>query len=167
MLGRRCTSSRLVVRSQWMVLQLSRPQRGKLDVVADDGRDIYVTLGDGAVFGEVGWTPANHCQHVKHFQVSILNIPGNKTGNRRTANVRSVGYSDLFSLRLVSFSYGSTKAQVARIDRRFSLNSGFVVAHIRLNSAIEAHKWCIDCRLKWLLEISIHTDMHCAWYPST
>jgi len=57
-------------------------KRGKLDVVADDGRDIYVTLGDGAVFGEV----------------SILNIPGNKTGNRRTANVRSVGYSDLFSL---------------------------------------------------------------------
>ena len=33
------------------------------------------------------------------LQVSILNIPGNKTGNRRTANVRSVGYSDLFSLR--------------------------------------------------------------------
>jgi len=57
-------------------------KRGKLDVVADDGREIYVTLGDGAVFGEV----------------SILNIPGNKTGNRRTANVRSVGYSDLFSL---------------------------------------------------------------------
>ena len=31
-------------------------------------------------------------------EVSILNIPGNKTGNRRTANVRSVGYSDFFSL---------------------------------------------------------------------
>lgn len=57
-------------------------KRGKLDVVADDGTTVYVTLGDGAVFGEV----------------SILNIPGNKTGNRRTANVRSVGYSDLFSL---------------------------------------------------------------------
>ena len=28
-------------------------QRGKLDVVADDGREIYVTLGEGAVFGEV------------------------------------------------------------------------------------------------------------------
>ena len=37
-------------------------KRGKLDVVADDGREIYVTLGEGAVFGEV----------------SILNIPGNK-----------------------------------------------------------------------------------------
>ena len=57
-------------------------KRGKLDVVVDDGQEIYVTLGEGAVFGEV----------------SILNIPGNKTGNRRTANVRSVGYSDLFSL---------------------------------------------------------------------
>jgi cyclic nucleotide gated channel alpha 3 len=55
---------------------------GKLDVVADDGQTVFVTLADGAVFGEV----------------SILNIPGNKTGNRRTANVRSVGYSDLFSL---------------------------------------------------------------------
>jgi len=31
-------------------------------------------------------------------QVSILNIAGNKTGNRRTANVRSIGYSDLFCL---------------------------------------------------------------------
>lgn len=30
--------------------------------------------------------------------MSILNIAGNKTGNRRTANVRSLGYSDLFCL---------------------------------------------------------------------
>ena len=54
----------------------------QLDVVADDGVTVFVTLADGAFFGEV----------------SILDIPGNKTGNRRTANVRSVGYSDLFSL---------------------------------------------------------------------
>ncbi|XP_075678617.1 cyclic nucleotide-gated channel alpha-3-like isoform X2 [Dermatophagoides pteronyssinus] len=57
-------------------------KKGKLSVVGDDGRTIFATLTDGSVFGEL----------------SILNIKGNKTGNRRTANVRSVGYSDLFCL---------------------------------------------------------------------
>ncbi|KAG0717181.1 Cyclic nucleotide-gated cation channel subunit A [Chionoecetes opilio] len=57
-------------------------KRGRLSVVGDDGKTVYATLGAGSVFGEV----------------SILNIAGNKTGNRRTANVRSVGYSDLFCL---------------------------------------------------------------------
>ncbi|XP_031346873.1 cyclic nucleotide-gated cation channel subunit A isoform X2 [Photinus pyralis] len=57
-------------------------KRGRLQVVADDGNTVWVTLGAGSVFGEV----------------SVLDIPGNKTGNRRTANVRSTGYSDLFCL---------------------------------------------------------------------
>ena len=57
-------------------------KRGRLNVVADDGVTEFATLVDGAVFGEL----------------SVLNIQGNKTGNRRTANVRSVGYSDLFVL---------------------------------------------------------------------
>ena len=60
-------------------------KRGRLSVVADDGVTIFVTLSDGSVFGEI----------------SILNIVGNKTGNRRTANVRSIGYSDLFCLSKV------------------------------------------------------------------
>ncbi|CEF67679.1 Cyclic nucleotide-binding domain and Potassium channel, voltage-dependent, EAG/ELK/ERG family and RmlC-like jelly roll fold domain and Cyclic nucleotide-binding-like domain-containing protein [Strongyloides ratti] len=57
-------------------------KRGKLQVVADDGVKVFATLQEGSVFGEL----------------SILNIAGSKNGNRRTANVRSVGYTDLFVL---------------------------------------------------------------------
>lgn len=57
-------------------------KRGQLGVVSDDGKQIFATLREGSVFGEI----------------SILNIAGNKHGNRRTANIRSIGYSDLFCL---------------------------------------------------------------------
>lgn len=55
---------------------------GKLEVVSEDGKQVFVTLNAGASFGEI----------------SILDIPGNKNGNKRTANIRSVGFSDLFQL---------------------------------------------------------------------
>lgn len=68
---------------------------GFVEVVSEDGSvvsillsllqkqsQVFVRLGEGTVFGEL----------------AILNIPGNKNGNRRTANVRSVGYSDLYVL---------------------------------------------------------------------
>ncbi|XP_061640797.1 cyclic nucleotide-gated cation channel alpha-3-like isoform X1 [Phyllopteryx taeniolatus] len=57
-------------------------KEGKLAVVAEDGVTQFVVLSDGAYFGEI----------------SILGIKGSKAGNRRTANIRSVGYSDLFAL---------------------------------------------------------------------
>ncbi|XP_047603141.1 cyclic nucleotide-gated cation channel alpha-3 [Lutra lutra] len=57
-------------------------KEGKLAVVADDGITQFVVLSDGSYFGEI----------------SILNIKGSKSGNRRTANIRSIGYSDLFCL---------------------------------------------------------------------
>uniref|UniRef100_A0A8R1HS63 Cyclic nucleotide-binding domain-containing protein n=1 Tax=Caenorhabditis japonica TaxID=281687 RepID=A0A8R1HS63_CAEJA len=57
-------------------------KRGRLQVVDDDGKKVFATLQEGSVFGEL----------------SILNIAGSKNGNRRTANVRSVGYTDLFVL---------------------------------------------------------------------
>ncbi|XP_075053727.1 cyclic nucleotide-gated channel alpha-4 [Mixophyes fleayi] len=55
---------------------------GKLAVVADDGVTQFAVLGEGNYFGEI----------------SIINIKGNTSGNRRTANIRSIGYSDLFCL---------------------------------------------------------------------
>ncbi|KAM3869275.1 cyclic nucleotide gated channel subunit alpha 2b [Diretmus argenteus] len=57
-------------------------KEGKLVVVADDGVTQYALLTAGSCFGEI----------------SILNIKGSKMGNRRTANIRSIGYSDLFCL---------------------------------------------------------------------
>lgn len=53
---------------------------GLLEVVGDDGYTVYATLTEGSYFGEI----------------SILNL-GNSE-NRRTANVLSVGYSDIFCL---------------------------------------------------------------------
>ncbi|VDP01165.1 unnamed protein product [Soboliphyme baturini] len=60
-------------------------KRGHLQVVGDDMVTVFATLKEGAVFGEL----------------SILNIPGNKNADRRTANIRSVGYTDLFVLSKV------------------------------------------------------------------
>ncbi|XP_028902592.2 cyclic nucleotide-gated cation channel alpha-3 [Ornithorhynchus anatinus] len=57
-------------------------KEGRLAVVAEDGVTQFVVLGDGGYFGEI----------------SILNIEGSRAGNRRTANIRSIGYSDLFCL---------------------------------------------------------------------
>ncbi|XP_078542022.1 cyclic nucleotide-gated channel alpha-2 [Lissotriton helveticus] len=57
-------------------------KEGKLAVVADDGVTQFAVLTAGSCFGEI----------------SILNIEGSKMGNRRTANIRSIGYSDLFCL---------------------------------------------------------------------
>ncbi|KAG9341702.1 hypothetical protein JZ751_018766 [Albula glossodonta] len=57
-------------------------KEGRLAVVADDGVTQYAMLTAGSCFGEI----------------SVLNIRGSKMGNRRTANIRSIGYSDLFCL---------------------------------------------------------------------
>ncbi|VDN51556.1 unnamed protein product, partial [Dracunculus medinensis] len=57
-------------------------KEGELEVVSEDGDIVFATLRAGTVFGEL----------------SILDIPGNKNGNKRSANVRSVGYSDLYVL---------------------------------------------------------------------
>ena len=55
-------------------------KHGRLQVLGDDETSVLTTLVDGSCFGEI----------------SILNLGG--VNNRRTATVRSVGYSYLFSL---------------------------------------------------------------------
>ena len=54
--------------------------RGKLEVVSENGQKVYAVLEVGSYFGEI----------------SVLCV--SNAGNRRTASVRSVGYSDLFCL---------------------------------------------------------------------
>lgn len=54
--------------------------RGRLQVVTDNGKTVLACLRAGSYFGEI----------------SVLNM--GTAGNRRTASVRSVGYSDLFCL---------------------------------------------------------------------
>ncbi|KAK2524664.1 hypothetical protein Q9966_011530 [Columba livia] len=57
-------------------------REGRLAVVAEDGVTQLAVLGEGLYFGEI----------------SLINIKGNTSGNRRTANIMSIGYSDLFCL---------------------------------------------------------------------
>ncbi|CAB1352715.1 unnamed protein product [Coregonus sp. 'balchen'] len=70
-----------------LVLKI-RPQeryiikQGKLAVVSNNRVTQYALLTTSSCFGEI----------------SILNIQGSKMGNRRTANIHSIGYSDLFCL---------------------------------------------------------------------
>jgi len=81
--------------------------RGKLQVVTDDGKSVLAVLRAGSYFGEISilnMGTAGKC--FNQFSVNVyLGVCGCVdsntscfTGNRRTASVRSVGYSDLFVL---------------------------------------------------------------------
>jgi CRP-like cAMP-binding protein len=55
---------------------------GHLRVLNESQSQTLCILEEGAVFGEL----------------SILNIPGNRHKNRRSASIQSVGYSTLYAL---------------------------------------------------------------------
>ena len=89
--------------------------RGRLEVVADDaGKTVLATLKSGSYFGEISilnmGTAGMISDETRFFCLRILlndyiKMTLNEIshvhlvlGNRRTASVRSVGYSDLFVL---------------------------------------------------------------------
>lgn len=82
--------------------------RGILEVVTNEGKTVVATLKAGSYFGEI----------------SMLNV--GPAGNRRTASVRSVGYSDLFCLNKqdlwdVLKNYPNAEARIrARAEERLS-----------------------------------------------
>lgn len=86
-------------------------KHGCLEVVGDDGSNVLATLTDGDYFGEI----------------SILNLGG--SGNRRTANVRSVGYSELFCLSKSDLlealqEYPEAKAMLEERGRKTLMRDG-------------------------------------------
>jgi len=83
---------------------------GKLEVV-DENQIVLATLTDGSYFGEI----------------SILNLGG--SGNRRTATVKSVGYSELFCLSKQDLldalvEYPEAKAILEENGRRLLIKDG-------------------------------------------
>ncbi|KAG7204244.1 hypothetical protein KM043_002070 [Ampulex compressa] len=97
--------------------------RGRLQVVADNGKTVLATLKAGSYFGEISilnmGTAGKECgNRSKNNGADVVGVPLKNpisehethpprenweqsmiiSGNRRTASVRSVGYSDLFVL---------------------------------------------------------------------
>ncbi|XP_004645721.1 cGMP-gated cation channel alpha-1 [Octodon degus] len=94
-------------------------KEGKLAVVADDGITQFVVLSDGSYFGEI----------------SILNIKGSKAGNRRTANIKSIGYSDLFCLSKddlmeALMEYPDAKTMLEEKGRQILMKDGLLDVNI-------------------------------------
>ncbi|NXJ15074.1 CNGA4 protein, partial [Odontophorus gujanensis] len=74
-------------------------REGRLEVLAADGVTQLAVLGEGLYFGEI----------------SLINIPGNRSGNRRTADIRSIGYADLFCLAKEDLAEVLTEFPSARV----------------------------------------------------
>jgi len=108
--------------------------RGRLHVVADNGKTVLATLKPGSYFGEI----------------SILNM--GTSGNRRTASVRSVGYSDLFRLSkqdlwdvLKEYPAARVKLEAIAVKRlektkKMPLEKGMYILAKQLNNASNGEK---------------------------
>lgn len=102
-------------------------KHGRLEVVGDDGHLVLATLTDGGYFGEI----------------SILNLGG--SGNRRTANVRSVGYSDLFCLSKSDLletltEYPETKALLEERGKKTLMKDGTLDSTLDESQSEDGHE---------------------------
>ncbi|KAM6419712.1 cyclic nucleotide-gated channel alpha-4 [Pluvialis apricaria] len=112
-------------------------REGRLAVVAEDGVTQLAVLGEGLYFGEI----------------SLINIKGNTSGNRRTANIMSIGYSDLFCLSKedlaeVLAEFPSARATMEAKGRQLLLRMGKLDVHAEAAAAAAAEE--AECRTRAL-----------------
>ncbi|XP_054682271.1 cyclic nucleotide-gated cation channel alpha-4 [Grus americana] len=112
-------------------------REGRLAVVAEDGITQLAVLGEGLYFGEI----------------SLINIKGNTSGNRRTANIMSIGYSDLFCLSKedlaeVLAEFPSARAMMEAKGRELLLRMGKLDVHAEAAAAAAAEE--AECRTQAL-----------------
>ncbi|KAF1673500.1 Cyclic nucleotide-gated cation channel alpha-4, partial [Pygoscelis papua] len=112
-------------------------REGQLAVVAEDGVTQLAILGEGLYFGEI----------------SLINIKGNTSGNRRTANIMSIGYSDLFCLSKedlaeVLAEFPSARAMMEAKGRELLLRMGKLDVHAEAAAAAAAQE--AECRAQAL-----------------
>ncbi|NWI42138.1 CNGA4 protein, partial [Picathartes gymnocephalus] len=116
-------------------------REGRLAVVAEDGVTQLAVLGEGLYFGEI----------------SLINIKGNTAGNRRTASILSIGYSDLFclgkeDLEEVLAEFPCARAAMEAKGRELLLRMG------QLNTGAEAAALAAEAEAeRWLqgLEVAL------------
>ncbi|NWR91281.1 CNGA4 protein, partial [Furnarius figulus] len=119
-------------------------REGRLAVVAEDGITQLAVLGEGLYFGEI----------------SLINIKGNTSGNRRTANILSIGYSDLFCLGKEDLAEVLAEFPEARaameakgrelLQRMGCLDTGAEAAAVAAEAEAEQQLWGLEVALEGL-----------------
>lgn len=82
-----------------------------MEVLDDATERVLSVLREGQIFGEL----------------SVLRIPGNKSQNRRTATIRSLGFSELYRLRKndlwdVILQYPNAKEKLVAKGQRYTVS---------------------------------------------
>ncbi|NWZ58334.1 CNGA4 protein, partial [Haliaeetus albicilla] len=128
-------------------------REGQLAVVAEDGVTQLAILGEGLYFGEIslinikGEPPAapHRSPPAPPSLTAAPTSPGNTSGNRRTANIMSIGYSDLFCLSKedlaeVLVEFPSARAMMEAKGRELLLRMGKLDVHAEAVAAAAAEE---------------------------